>query len=182
MKNKLLVLLLCAAPLCAAPPSALQIQLQRMMGAVDEIEYTLHHHKVEIDLFHERIKKCEAKVTKQGTDPALALRLAALEEKERALASDLKSLRSQLGSLSQLENKVCKLEKQINGEVKQLKQSMQKMVALLQEDEGNGLYTVKFGDSLGQIALDHKTSIKKIKELNRLDTDQIFMGQQLKLP
>ena len=47
---------------------------------------------------------------------------------------------------------------------------------------GPGEYTVKSGDTLGKIAKAHKTSVKAIRDLNKLKTDQIKVGQKLTLP
>ncbi|MDF2857737.1 MAG: peptidoglycan endopeptidase [Neobacillus sp.] len=42
-------------------------------------------------------------------------------------------------------------------------------------------YTVKKGDTLSKIALDHQTSVSKIKTLNNLKSDMIYVNQKLKL-
>lgn len=44
-----------------------------------------------------------------------------------------------------------------------------------------GEYTVKSGDSLGKIAKANKTTVKALRDLNHLKTDQIKVGQKLKL-
>ncbi|WP_051059377.1 C40 family peptidase [Bhargavaea cecembensis] len=46
---------------------------------------------------------------------------------------------------------------------------------------GNGIYTVKSGDSLSKIAAIHKTTVSRLKEQNGLTGDLIFVGQKLKL-
>jgi len=43
-------------------------------------------------------------------------------------------------------------------------------------------YVVKSGDTLGRIAREHKTTVKALRDLNRLKTDAIKVGQKLKLP
>ncbi|MBM7690857.1 LysM repeat protein [Peribacillus deserti] len=43
-------------------------------------------------------------------------------------------------------------------------------------------YTVKSGDSLSKIAKNSATTIAKLKELNKLKSDSIFLGQKLQLP
>jgi LysM repeat protein len=44
------------------------------------------------------------------------------------------------------------------------------------------VYTVKSGDTLTQIAADHKTTVKAIRAANNLTTDKIKVGQKLKMP
>jgi LysM repeat protein len=46
----------------------------------------------------------------------------------------------------------------------------------------NPLYTVQKGDTLTKIASDHGLSVKALRTLNGLKTDQIKPGQKLKLP
>ncbi|MGI8965311.1 MAG: LysM peptidoglycan-binding domain-containing protein [Limisphaerales bacterium] len=57
--------------------------------------------------------------------------------------------------------------------------SPEKVVAA--KSEGSS-YTIQSGDSLSKIASKHGTTIKEIKSLNQLKTDQIRVGQKLKLP
>lgn len=45
-----------------------------------------------------------------------------------------------------------------------------------------GTYVVKSGDNLGKIAKSHGTTVAKLREANGLKTDQIKVGQKLKLP
>ena len=49
------------------------------------------------------------------------------------------------------------------------------------EHEAN-LYRVRSGDTLYEIALKHKTSVKKLKELNGLRSNTLRVGQTLRLP
>ncbi|WP_245744421.1 C40 family peptidase [Bhargavaea ginsengi] len=46
---------------------------------------------------------------------------------------------------------------------------------------GNGIYTVKSGDSLSKIAAIHKTTVNRLKELNNLSGDLILVGQNLNI-
>lgn len=42
-------------------------------------------------------------------------------------------------------------------------------------------YTIKSGDTLSKIALQHDMTVKQLKELNNLSSDLIFVGQKLKV-
>ncbi len=48
--------------------------------------------------------------------------------------------------------------------------------------DADGTYTVKSGDNLGKIAKNHGTTVAKLREANALKTDQIKVGQKLKVP
>ncbi len=48
--------------------------------------------------------------------------------------------------------------------------------------DSDGAYTVKSGDNLGSIAKRHGTTVAKLREANGLKTDQIKVGQKLKVP
>jgi LysM repeat protein len=47
---------------------------------------------------------------------------------------------------------------------------------------GAAVYLVKSGDTLSRIAKSHHTSIKAIKEANKLATDRISVGEKLQVP
>lgn len=47
---------------------------------------------------------------------------------------------------------------------------------------GPGEYVVQSGDSLSKIAMKHGTTVKALKEVNKLQSDVIRIGQKLKLP
>ncbi len=42
-------------------------------------------------------------------------------------------------------------------------------------------YTVRYGDTLGEIAIKYRTSVRKIKKWNGLRSDRIYSGQKLKI-
>jgi LysM repeat protein len=48
--------------------------------------------------------------------------------------------------------------------------------------DADGVYTVKSGDVLGTIAKKFGTTVAKLREANQLKTDQIKVGQKLKVP
>ncbi len=54
--------------------------------------------------------------------------------------------------------------------------------AVAKTDDWQTRYVVRRGDSLSALALRHRTTIKAIKERNRLKTDRVLVGQKLLLP
>lgn len=48
--------------------------------------------------------------------------------------------------------------------------------------DAEGTYSVKSGDNLGSIAKRHGTTVAKLRDANGLKTDQIKVGQKLKVP
>lgn len=78
-----------------------------------------------------------------------------------------------------------------NDDVSQLKNNWQKYAeaavqGILNYIEGNvlteNLYIVKAGDSLYSIASRYNTTVSEIKRLNNLKSDELSIGQRLKLP
>ena len=190
------LLLVSGGVLFGAPPRSESLAVQEMRTALDQVGYQLHGHQVEIDLFQERLDKIEksvdavSKQLRQGTqDRSVENRLAKLEKAHETLVADLKNLKGHLNdansSLASCQSKLSQIDKQLSSDVKGLKLSLETMLVLLQKGEtaSNGpAYIVKSGDSLGQIAIDHKTDVKTLKQLNNLDNDTIYIGQKLFLP
>lgn len=172
-------------------PSRESLPTQEFRLSLEELRYQLNHHKTEIDLFQERILHLEQVLEQLRSNKAMKsaeAKLASLEKAQEALATDLKTLKSHLletnSSLASCQSKIASLDEQISTDIRSLKQSLQNMLALLQKEDApkDKSYIVKPGDSLGQIALDHKTDIKTLKKLNNLANDTIFVGQKIFVP
>ena len=181
MHVKFLTLFFLSAPLLwGAPPN--NRELYETRTAFQELSYRLNSHQTELDLLLERLNNLESKIPKSNPDNA---RITALESSQKNLADDLKTLKSHLektnSSLNKCEKQLANLDKQLTTDIASLKTSLKSMISLLQGGTKPQTYTVKPGDSLGKIAIDHKVSTKKLRELNNLKSDTIIVGQKLKL-
>lgn len=177
MRRAVLFYLFCGA-LYGAPQA---LPLQELRISLEEITYQVHGHQVEIDLFQERLSKLEKTLDKPLTDKSQEGRLVRLEKAQESLVQDVKNLKNHLNethaSLATCQTKLAQIDQQ-------LKRSLESILAHIQNKEGSlsASYVVKQGDSLGQIAIEHKTDIKTLKQLNNLSNDTIYVGQKLTVP
>lgn len=181
MHAKLITIFLLSAPLLWGAPPNNNREIYEVRSAFQELSYRLNSHQTELDLLLERLNTLEGKIPRANPSNG---RLAALESSQKNLADDFKVLKSHLektnSSLHKCEKQLANLDKQLTTDIASLKNSLKSMIALLQG--GEKLHIVKPGDSLGQIALQHKVSTKTLKEYNNLKSDTIIIGQKIKLP
>lgn len=129
----------------------------------------------------------------------LEAKLAGHENTAKDLSTDFKSFAKDYSHvLIEYKSRIADLEKAIDIqnhnienlqaamgtliEAIQVKETLQeKSITPIQDESSAKIYRVKAGDSLGKIAEQNQTTIKKLKELNNLTSDQIIIGQKLKL-
>jgi LysM repeat protein len=193
MTNSLsfLVAIMMGGALSAAPIQTIMQEsaaIQEMRLSLEQITKKLHSQSIELQLAQERALQLDSALNALKGSPSdknLEKRLARLENANETLIADFKTLKNHLNetntTLAQCQSQLNKIDKQLTSDIQSLKLSLNSMIALLQGGEQK-TYTVQFGDSLGQIALDHKTNIKTLKELNNLTSDIIYSGQKLILP
>lgn len=128
-------------------------------------------------------------------------KIANLESVNKGLVADLKLLKDHsnesAAALEQYNQKLSKIEKILDSQAQNmshLESALQSLMEALQikdhSDKSNSIakaagksYKVKPGDSLGKIAIDHKTSTKTLRELNpQIENDKIIVGQTLHIP
>lgn len=161
-----------------------------MKDAINATRHQLQSHQEQIQILKERlnnqdevIESVRVKMTKkkESPQPQNKKELSQLSEKVKELQNHAKTTSS---SLSTVGNHLNDLEKKFieqGSQIQKLKQVLEELTQALVEAESE-TYTVQHGDSLGEIALRHKTTIKAIKEKNHLKNDRINVGQKLLLP
>lgn len=71
------------------------------------------------------------------------------------------------------------LQQQQDSLIQTRKVIVEKKPVVPPENTFNIMYTVRQGDNLGRIAMNHRVSIRQLKEWNNLKSDRINVGQQL---
>jgi LysM repeat protein len=132
----------------------------------------------------------------------LETKITSFEMTLKGLVADLRQLKTHANDsssvLTQYKQKISELEKIIDGQnqnIEHLQAAMRSLMEAIQvrenhsnkgksigEEQMSLSYRVKTGDSLEKIARSHQTTVSTIKELNRLTSDRIVVGQILQIP
>ena len=203
----LAILLACSS--CTNYMSALKdgrfesnVALREMSYEIEELKVSLQQTHIEINALEDRIQTQEKELLEgreNSRDPsqiaALEKRIDELKAAQKNTLADLSSLSTHAtkttSSLSGYRDKILTLEKKIAtqdsrlSEVVKLKQTLSSISHAMktpQSNSGMKIYRVVSGDTLGKIAMQNGTSVRKIKEINNLNSNRIIVGQKLTLP
>lgn len=106
-------------------------------------------------------------------------RLAKLEKSQNGMKKEMAKLRTSteqaIQSLSQQDKKLRAVEGNIDKVVAAVKQFADA------PSLGEDAYTVRSGDTLGEIAKHHGLTVARLKQVNHLSNDRIYVGQRLKV-
>lgn len=181
--------------------------LREILDNLDTLRHETNNHEAEIRMFEERFKNQDdildslrrqttasmqaVKDSVKGQSVNVESKLAGHETLAQELSNDLKAFaKDSSQALVEYKAKLTDLEKTIeiqNRNIENLQAAMKSILEALQMKEGGSaqettkIYRVKSGDSLERIAKQNQTTIKKLKELNNLTSDQIIINQKLKL-
>lgn len=190
-----------------APPRVQNPGIE-IKASVDRLKHELDNHDHEIQLLEQKLDSMQETMqsfrqqlteTTEGHQELVkknALsqesRLDELENALKKILLDLKSFQDHLNTsadaISHMEDKLKQLaQSSINqhSNMEIMQSTLASLADVLQMQLPNKevkIYEVKDGDSLGKIAMNHKTSVKALKDLNGLTKDSIRKGQKLKLP
>lgn len=164
---------------------------------IADLRQQISHRKVECQILEEKLEKL---ATPKSSEPSLKSgELTKLERKVADLEKLLEKTKEDLREIAahanqttstfiEYRNKILECEKQIAhqsgvlDEITKLKGTLKSISKAMQEGPSTKIHKVKSGDSLEKIARMTSTSIDELKRINGLDTDTIFIGQELKIP
>lgn len=138
----------------------------------------------------------------KGTSTVLESKFANMEAVNKGLASDMAQLKTHANEtatvLTQYKQKISDLERLIdlqNQNIDNLQAALRSLMDAVNSTSNSpsrstpvansptgNIYKVKNGDNLEKIARINNTTVKAIKELNRLENDRIFVDQTLQMP
>jgi LysM repeat protein len=186
--------------LCSASPlvaGQLENSLDELRLELADIKHGLHTQNVELNILDEKLKNQERSLSSfktLSTTPkqdavaeslsSLEKRLSLIEKKQEKISADLRQLSTQaMTKLQELEQEIAAENKRLDdlSKLKNTLSSLSKAIQQKPSQEPTGVYRVKPGDSLEKIARQEKISVDTLKKLNRLETDRITVGQELKL-
>ena len=109
----------------------------------------------------------------------------------RQLVLDIRALQTSVqqmvNSMQTLSTNITKIKQDMRKNQQRLRKPSPKLTTLPSTRPSgsrgrNGIVTVSRGDTLWRISRAHRISVKKLKEMNGLETNDIVVGQKLKVP
>ena len=139
--------------------------MQRITGQIDVLQSNL-------DDLSARVAKLERAGASDETE-ALRSRIASLESTVAALRKELSEQRGEI--VKDISSRLAKMQQQ-SAQPKQTKSAETAPSGPYRE------YGVETGDNLWLIAKAFNTSVQKIRDMNKLKSDSLKVGQKIKIP
>lgn len=183
------------------------IMLREILDNLDFLKNEVQIHDSQIAAFEEKFKTADEiidsvrqqmysnlqaiKESIKNHSVDLNAKLADQQNSAKSLITEVKSSTTDYQQiLNNLNSKIAEIEKSIeqqNSNITTLQAALNSIIDIIKKEnqieksEVEKIYKVKSGDSLEKIAKQNQTSVKKLKELNNLTSDQIITGQKLKI-
>ncbi|MGM0440044.1 MAG: LysM peptidoglycan-binding domain-containing protein [Chlamydiota bacterium] len=181
-------------------------RVQKLQASVDDQNYRLNSHNVEMEILEGKVTKLQNNLANINTNldkitneqkslqdhyQRLDQQLATLNKGLDKFPADIRRLQDHANltanSLEQYKGKINTIEKNINTQNQRITKLFDSINLLTSLVENKPIATgkthkVRSGDSLDKIAKRYNTSIEALKKINRLKSDLIVVGQELKIP
>lgn len=170
------------SPLASSPfegKHQLELTLHEVQTNLDELRHDVSCFQTEIQILDARLRKSEH--TQEG-GTSLEQIARDLRSMEKKLTSIEKSRENSLQDLRDLTTHANETTLALTQLKKRLEELETDLLASHRTTDSSIPYTVKSGDSLEKIARAHKTTVDRIKKLNKMEQDMIVVGQRLKIP
>lgn len=173
-----------------------EAQLKALEDRIRNEEDTIAALRGEIDT-SSKVQKDSLKGRSEGFETKITTHDTTI----KGLANDLRQLQTHANQsstvLEQYQKRIADLEKVVDKQaqnIDSLKAAMKSLMQALKGDsavavadlepsaDGNSVYRVQSGDSLGIIAQKFHTTVRELKEVNSLKNNTIIVGQKLKVP
>ena len=165
-----------------------------------DLRHELDNHETEIRTFDERLSTQENIIDSlrqqlletvqknrdlaKNSTSSFDGRIASLEAAVGSILADLRQLQSHVNESSKTFSQYKQKLADTNLQLENLHEALNTLLKTLQADipeSTHNTYRVQNGDTLEKIARKNHLPIKKLKELNDLTNDRIFVGQILKI-
>jgi LysM repeat protein len=192
-------------------PRQSDLTLDELRMELADVKHALNSTQVELSILEDRMKNQDSTlyaVKNQAVNKmpqisqlntqinSLENRIGTIEKNQEKTLTDLRQLSSHAnltaGALSQYKEKIQELEREIASQNRKfeefikLKSTLASISKLMKQnafaEESVKTYKVQTGDSLERIARQHRTTVDVLKKINRLESDLIMAGQELKIP
>lgn len=177
------------------------VTMEEIYARVEDNQYELDHNQTELNILSQRLHSQNADLTNisqkldilfkerqslsHGEESELLDRITNLEKTNRQLIADLNRMKTHANIVTQSVNE---LYEQLD-ETERLKFSIDDLYNLVQKmkkpssfNKKFSYYTVRKGDSIKALAMRFQVPEKELVKFNNLETDILFVGQQIRVP
>lgn len=178
------------------PLFAMRVQLENCESSLITCQERMRTQEASIDALRHEVESALVKSRDivKGSSTQIDDRIAKIEKNHKEIAADLNQIKeltnASVKEVNEYQKRIAKLESIVDKQSKNLIHLETALTALtthLSQEatdvahSGNS-YTVQGGDCLGSIAKKTGSSIKALKEANRLMNDKVVVGQTLVIP
>lgn len=173
------------------------ISYDQMRIEIADLKHALHATQIELNILEEKVKtqsetiinnnKNISKIDFQQKTALIEKKIASLQVNQEQTLQDLLQLRNHANDTTKaLQSFAQEIQSQNRKfeEISKLKATLSSLSKAIESDPQQSFrsHRVQPGETLEKIARTHHTSVPELKKLNKLDSDRIMVGQEIKIP